>query len=106
MSKGISLSFDKDGKPTLDEAAEKLDCFGGVTCEHAEHEEFEIDLDDGRKIPARSYFCRHANKPVTDYLWTECPIGRWKYLKNYRYTTEAQLEVLNILWGEKRNVPG
>jgi chorismate-pyruvate lyase len=99
MTKGISFNFGDDGKLKLEEQRAKLDCFGGISCEHAEHDDFEIDLDDGSKLPARTYFCRHANKMVTDFMWTECPIGRWMFLKNYHFVKEDQVDVLNCLWG-------
>lgn len=98
MTKGISFNFDKDGElkiaPNEDE---KQECFGGTMCVSARHEDGEITLDNGRKIPTRSYFCLHANKPVTDFMWDKCPVGHWAHIKNYHFKNSS----IDIIWGRK-----
>jgi hypothetical protein len=99
MTKGISFNFNADGeisiKPSDDE---KQECFGGVLCVSARHEDGEYMLDNGVVIPTRSYFCLHANKPVTDLMLNQCPVGRWANLKNYHFHDGN----IDVIWGTEK----
>ena len=101
MTKGISFDFDKNGDLSIKSRDdEKQECFGGVLCISARHEDGELTLDSGTVIPTRSYFCLHANKPVTDFMWDQCPVGRWSHLHNYHFHDEN----VSVIWGTEKPV--